>query len=295
VRSLLLIALGIFLRSIGKSQTYFTFEDTLTQIGLGYGFLFLLGFRPARDEWIALGVILVGYWAAFALYPLPPADFNYGNAGVSAEWLNEHRLSGFAAHWQKNRNLGAAFELWFRNLFPSAKPFLFNRGGYVTLSFIPTLGTMILGLLAGNVLRSQRTPWAKIGWLAAAGALSLAAGWALWAAGLCPVVKRIWTPSWVLYSGGLCFFFLAAFYLVADVGRQKWFFPLIVIGMNSIAAYCIAHLFESFIAASLKIHFASLFQRIPPPFETFAYGCAVLLILWLILFWMYRRKLFLRI
>ena len=92
----------------------------------------------------------IGYWVAFAVYPVPPADFNYGNAGVPAEWLSEHRLSGFAAHWQKNSNLGSAFELWFRNLFPAAKPFLFNRGGYVTLSFIPTLGTMILGLLAGK-------------------------------------------------------------------------------------------------------------------------------------------------
>ena len=108
-------------------------------------------------------------------------------------------------------------------------------------------------------------------------------------------MKRIWTPSWVLYSGGLCFFFLAAFYLIADVGRQKWFLPLVIIGMNSIAAYCIAHLFENFIAQSLKIHFGGLFALVPPPYETLAYGGAVLLILWLILFWMYRRKLFVRI
>ena len=72
-RALLLVLLGVFLRSTHSSQTNWTFEDTLTQIGLGYGFLFLLGFRPVRDQWIALGVILVGYWAAFALYPLPGA------------------------------------------------------------------------------------------------------------------------------------------------------------------------------------------------------------------------------
>ena len=53
-RSLLLIALGIFLRSLESTQTNFTFEDTLTQIGLGYTFLFLLAFRPTRDQWIAL-------------------------------------------------------------------------------------------------------------------------------------------------------------------------------------------------------------------------------------------------
>ena len=143
-RSLLLIALGIFLRSMNSSQTYFTFEDTLTQIGLGYTFLFLLAFRPTRDQWIAFGAILFGYWLAWALYPLPGPNFNYAAVGVPADW--HHLYTGFRAHWNKNSNLGQAFDLWFLNLFPRAHPFLFNDGGYLTLSFIPTLGTMILGL-----------------------------------------------------------------------------------------------------------------------------------------------------
>ncbi len=70
-RALLLTALGVWLRSIGRSQTYFTFEDTLSQIGLGYVFLFLLGLQTARVQWIVFAVICVGYWAAFAL--LSPA------------------------------------------------------------------------------------------------------------------------------------------------------------------------------------------------------------------------------
>jgi len=75
-RSFLLIALGIFLRSIGRAQTNFTFEDTLTQIGLGYTFLFVVAMRPRKEQWIALLLILVGYWAAFALYPLPGPGFD---------------------------------------------------------------------------------------------------------------------------------------------------------------------------------------------------------------------------
>ena len=55
---------------------------------------------------------------------------------------------------------------------------------------------------------------------------------------ICPVVKRIWTPSWTLFSGGACFLLLAAFSWLIDVrGRKKWAFPLVVIGMNSIVAY----------------------------------------------------------
>ena len=70
-RALVLIVLGFFLRSLHQPQTYFTFEDTLTQIGLGYVFLFLLGFVVKEKWlWVALGIILFGYWLAWALYPV---------------------------------------------------------------------------------------------------------------------------------------------------------------------------------------------------------------------------------
>ena len=82
-RAFLLVVLGIFLRSVGRPHTNFTFEDTLTQIGLGYFPLFLLGFAKPKWQWLALAVILVGYWAAFALYPSPGPDFDYAAVGVS--------------------------------------------------------------------------------------------------------------------------------------------------------------------------------------------------------------------
>lgn len=166
-RALILIFLGIFLRSVNRQMTYFTFEDTLTQIGLGYVFLFLLGWQTGRVQWLALGVILVGYWLAFALYPLRPPDFDLTWVGVPKDW--PHLLTGFAAHWNKNTNFAAWFDQWFLNLFPREKPFVFNGGGYLTLSFIPTLGTMILGLLAGGVLRSERSHRDKIKWFVIAG------------------------------------------------------------------------------------------------------------------------------
>ena len=294
-RALVLVLLGVFLRSIGHSQTYWTFEDTLSQIGLGYLVLFVLGFRPVRDQWIALGVILVGYWLAFAWYPLPGADFDYAKVGVPNDW--PHLMSGFAAHWNKNSNLAWAFDTWFLNLFPREKPFLFNGGGYATLSFIPTLGTMILGLLAGGVLRSSRTAAGKIKWLVIAGAACLGAGALLGALGICPVVKRIWTPSWTLYSGGWSFLLLAGFYAVIDWwGHKGWSYPLIVIGMNSIAAYCMAHLFDGFISDALTTNLGTnVFKIFGAAYEPFVHGAAVLFFLWLILFWMYRRKLFLKI
>jgi len=284
-RSLILVALGIFLRSSRGPITNFAFEDTLSQIGLGYPLLFLIAFRPPKQQWIALSVILTGYWLAWALYPAPGAGFDWTSVGVPADW--PHLYSGFAAHWNKNANLGTSFDQWFLNLFPRVKPFLFNGGGYLTLSFIPTLGTMILGLVAGRWLRDS-SPVVPVRRFAIAGFVGLASGALLHFTGICPVVKRIWTPSWTLFSGGACFLLLALFCWVLDVKLwRRWAFPLVVIGMNSIAAYLIAHWFEHFIASSLQINL-----RLTWPL---AQAIAVLLAYWLILFWMYRRKLFLRI
>jgi predicted acyltransferase len=293
-RSFLLIALGIFLRSIGRPQTNFTFEDTLTQIGLGYTFLFLLGLRSAKWQWSALALILIGYWAAFALYPLPSANFDWAAVGVKPDW--PHHVQGFAAHWDKNSNAAWAFDRWFMNLFPREKPFLYNGGGYATLSFIPTLGTMILGLIAGGWIKSNLTSREKILRFCIAGVAGLALGLALHLLGVCPIVKRIWTPSWTLFSGGWCFLFLAAFYVLIEVRKlHRWFLPLAVVGMNSIAAYCVAHLFDRFIGRALNTNLGPRFFGLFDVYAPFVHGALVLFILWLILFWMYRRKLFLKI
>jgi heparan-alpha-glucosaminide N-acetyltransferase len=295
-RALILVLLGVFLRSTGTDHTNWTLEDTLSQIGLGYPILFALGFAKPRVQWIGLAVVLVGYWLAFALYPVP-TDFDYASVGVSADWLKEHGLTGFAAHWQKNSNLAWAADTRILNWFPRPGLWRFNGGGYATLSFIPTLGTMLLGLIAGGVIRGERTPMAKVRWFVAAGCVALVAGWALGALGICPVVKRIWTPSWTLFSGGWCFLLLAGFYFVVDVvGMKKWAFALRVIGVNSIAAYLIAHLWDGFISRNLSTHLGrNLFSFAGAPYESFFHGTATFLVIWLILFWMERRKLFLRI
>jgi predicted acyltransferase len=294
-RALILIALGVFLRSVGKHQTNFTFEDTLTQIGLGYSFLFMLGFCRPRAHWIAFAAIVFGYWLAYALYPLPGPDFDYKAVYVAPDW--PHYLSGFAGHWNKGSNAGAMFDRRFLNLFPRAEPYVANRGGYLTLSFIPTLGTMILGLIAGTWLKSPRSHGQKLLLLLAAGIILIELGLNVHLYGFCPIVKRIWTPSWTLFSGGICFLMLFGFYLLTDAPRWRaWALPLLVIGMNSIAAYCTARLCHEFIATSLYTHLGTkAFEVAGPTYAVLLHGAAVLLIYWLILLWMYRRRIFLRI
>jgi predicted acyltransferase len=295
-RSLILIFLGIFLRSMDAGQTYFTFEDTLSQIGLGYTFLVLLGFCSQRTQIIALVVILAGYWLAFAMYPLPDSSFDYATAGVTANW--EHNLHGFAAHWNKNTNLAWAFDKWFLNLFPRESPFTNNEGGYSTLSFIPTLGTMILGLLAGNMLHSAKTQKEKLKFFVITGLCLVGAGILLHVTGINPIVKRIWTPAWTIFSGGICFLFLAFFYGVIDIaGKRKWSYFLMVIGANSIAAYVFADGgLRSLLHKSLYIHLGQNFDKfLGEPYAPLVSGAITLLLLWLILNWMYKKKIFIKI
>src|SRR5450755_5126514 len=294
-RALILIFLGIFLRSLHSYQTYFTFEDTLTQIGLGYVFLFLLGFTRVRTQVVTLVVILILFWVAFVLYPAPSPGFDYARVGVPQGWT--HNYTGFLSHWNKNSNLSWAFDVWFLNLFPREHPFVFNEGGWSTLSFIPTLGTMIMGLLAGEWLKAAGSKEQKLRGLIIAGIGLVLLGLACQWTGICPIVKRVWTSSYTLYSGGLVILMLAGFYALIDwKGWRTWAFPLFVVGVNSIAIYVMSWTMEPFLFRSLQIHIGWLFNRMAvPTFQPVVYGFGILLIFWVILFWMYRRKLFLRI
>ena len=294
-RSLILVFLGIFLRSMESSGTYWTFEDTLTQIGLGYTFLFLLAFASRRVQVGAFIAILAGFWAAFALYPAPAPNFDYPSVGVRAGW--PHLYTGFLAHFNKNSNLSWAFDTWFLNLLPRRSPFVFNAGGWSTLSFIPTLATMMLGTWAGVWLKGQESGQRKLRRLVVWGLALTLAGLLLQWLHVCPIVKRIWTSSYTLYSGGLILLILAGFYAVIELrGWRRWAFPLTVIGANSITIYVMSWTMERFVSESLVRHLGTApFLVLGPPFEPVLRGVAVLLVFWSILYWMYQKRIFIKI
>ena len=156
---------------------------------------------------------------------------------------------------------------------------------------------MVLGLIAGRWLRANYVPKILLRRLVIAGLIGITAGLVLHYTGICPLVKRIWTPGWTIFSGGCCFLLLAAFYYLVDL--QSWrkpFFPLVVIGMNSIAIYVIVHLIDNFVIESFKVHFGrEVFNLLGAGNATLLSGGYALLVFWLILYWMYRRKLFIRI
>ncbi len=296
-RALLLIFLGIFLRSQSGDHPNYIFVDVLTQIGLGYLFLFLLWNRPAWLQLVVAQIILFAYWAWFAVTPLTPDDV-LATVGVAEDW--PHKLTGFAAHWQMNGNPAATFDTWFLNLFRPEKPFHFNSGGYATLNFIPALVTMLFGLMTGEAIRSAESKGNVVGGLLICAGMGLAAGWALNYFGFCPLVKRIWTPSWTLFSAGWCWLILAVFYYIIDViGFDAWAFALKVAGANSIVLYVMGHLLPVWTETNLKRFFGTgiftLYREDLADYEPLIRCNLVLLCFWLFVLWLYRQKLFVRI
>lgn len=287
-RAIFLILLGVFLTSVRATETQWSFANVLCQIGFGYPFLLLLAGRRLRTQLIAGAAVLALNWLAFALHPVPAANAAAAAAGEIG------KLPGFFGHWSIHTNFAADFDRWFLNLFPRSEPFVENSGGYATLNFVPAFVTMLAGLICGELLRNEAVaPAAKVRRLLLGAAGILALGVFLGMT-ICPIVKRIWTPSWMLFSGAYVTALLAVFYWAIDLkGWKAWTFPLVVAGLNPLALYVMGQLSKGWTLAQLKIHL---------PDFVFAGGSrpvmeAILpaLVFWLVVWWMHRNRIYLRL
>lgn len=293
-RSLLLVLIAIFLTSAWSPQTEWVFTNVLAQIGLGYPILFLLGFASDRVVWATALGILVANWGAFAMFPTPSPDFAWDSVGVPEAW---NFLTGFESHWEKNANIAAWWDRWFLNLFPREKPFEFSSGGYQTLNFIPSIATMAFGLLSGRALLPPANVGRAAGSIACVGLVGMIVGVGLDYAGVCPMVKRIWTPSFVLFSSGAVALALSLFVLVIDLAQmRRWAFVFVIAGMNPLALYCLWQLSSGFIRKQTSIHLgSSFFHFLGDAWKPALERGWVLFVLWCIVAWMYRRRIFLRV
>lgn len=292
-RSIILILLGVFLESTNTpdKRTNWHFVCVLSQIGLGYLFVFLLMGRPAILQFLVGIAVLIGYWYWFIKYPTPGATDFAGHFDINA----------------KNANAAWKFDTWLLNLFPRSEPFTKNAGGYTTMNFVPSAVTMLMGVMSGELLMGERRPWHKVGILVASGMVCMVLG-VIAGETVCPIVKRIWTPSWVLFSGAYVLWILAAFYAVCDAGGFKlWAYPLVVLGANSILLYIMGQLLRGWTADQLLIHFGRVHFELfgltfdykeamtLEPYKHVWRACSVMLVFWLLCAWLYRQKTFVRI
>ena len=342
-RSFVLIALGVLLSSrVSRDVFSFTFVNVLTQIGLGYVFVFLLAGKSLRTLAVTAVAILVGYGAWFSQHPIDEAETALTKQYLTevahkdaAEWS---QFQNWSAHWNKHTNAAAQLDRTLLNAVPrdeKAEPacnghqFWVNSGGYQTLNFIPAIVTMIFGLMAGTILCSGLDDSGRLRWLFKAGLLcfvvSMLADTTIWPTqwlplnlqeqlheyswSICPAVKRIWSPTWTVFSAGWTFWSLGVFYWLIEVrGVRRLAFPLAVVGLNSIAMYCIAQLFKGWIGESLRlttrtIDATGLFSlNLSSYFEASTFMWAPLLdyslrlfVMWYMCFWMYRRGISIRI
>jgi predicted acyltransferase len=284
-RVVLLFALGLLCNGILR-LTWLTHTDgrwgvdinhnlrvagVLQRIAVCYGIAAVIAlFARPRGQLLAVVVLLLGYWAILAWVPNP-------ESGIAGDYSKEGNLSGYVdRHYLPGKIMKDYYE------------FGDNEG---LLSTIPAVATALLGVLAGEWLRSAAGPWRKTLVLAAAGVLCLGLG-ELWATRF-PIVKNLWSSSFVLVAGGWSFLLLALFYAVIDgLKWQAWAFPLVVIGMNAITIYVVPrfvdfrHLAEFFLGGAIN-HSGD--------FGPIIRIAGMLLAEWLFLYWLYRQRLFLRV
>ena len=221
-----------------------------------------------RGQAIVAGSILIAYWLIMKLVPVP---------GIGAGVLTpEGSLAGYLDR--------LIIPLKF-----CCYTFGDNEG---LISTLPAISTCLLGVLAGHWLRSGKySPNRKVLGLAGAGIASLLVGW-VWSFNF-PIIKNIWSSSFVLWAGGWSLLLLALFYWIIDVrGYQRWAFFFKVIGMNAITIYLVDRFFEFGIITKVFLHgLLPVFAQYRPV----VWDCGVVLTMWLFLYFLYRQKIFLRV
>jgi predicted acyltransferase len=254
-RSLKLILLSQVLQWMATGQLQFQLHHALSQIALAYFFAFLIVQLKFRWQAVAAALILAGDWALFALFPGPGGAFS------------------------RTQNIAVVID---RVVFGHN-----YADSYVTISFIGATVTTVFGAWTGALLRTQRTAAEKAKALALAAVAGLAGGKALSLVN--PMIKRLWTPSFTLYSAGWALLMMLFFILMIDVwGHKRWAFPFVVIGMNSLLVFSVGAGLGAWVYRSLGVSTGQF--RYESPTFLVAGSCAFLCLLWFLCYTLYRNK-----
>ncbi len=261
-RFLVLFLLGSLRESISFQRPYLIeLSSALQPIAVAYLAAFLIVRKSWRVQATVGASILVFYALLLAFVPAP---------GVPA------------GSYDRNANLVLWTDL------ATVGRVLPEHWGTVICT-LPTISTTILGMLLGELLMTNRSAASKMKIIGVVGLSGVVLGWAL--NPVIPIVMKIWTTTYGLASAGFaCLMFLVFYWLIDVRGHQKLAFPFVVIGMNAVAIY----MSESIIPWSKIVAvFTHPMTGTLGSFTSLIHASAVLTIEWLVLYWMYKRKIFL--
>jgi predicted acyltransferase len=268
VRALRLLLASEVIMCIERGRINLQFTNVLAQIAFTYFFCFLLMRLKFRWQVVAALAILAGYTALWAIFPGPDGPFS------------------------KTGNLGAVTEYALLN-YVNRGFYAVNPGHYSAINFIPSIVTSLFGVWTGMLLQSRRTDKQRLRIMAAAAMACFGGAWLLSLAGI-PIVKRLWTASWTLYSAAWALLMMLTLYWVIEVrGFRRWTFPLAVVGTNSIFIYFVDEVLRGWINKSLAV-FTGGFKFLGTT-APIVQSCAVLLVMWYLCYWLYKRKIFFKL
>jgi predicted acyltransferase len=269
-RVVILWILGLI--SQGKLLTYDIdklelYSNTLQAIASGYliATIFML-YLPVKYQVAATASLLIAFWAILALIPV-----NGTTAGAYSQW----------------RNVAYVFDREVLGMFHDGQDYTW------IISSLNFGATTMLGVFSGYILQSQKLQIIKFRDLAVFGVALTAGGLILneWH----PIIKKIWTSSFVLYAGGISVLMLAVFYLAIDIYKLRWGTKwMVIIGSNAIVAYVAWHLFEPAFTSVSAVFVDGMKRFIGNWYQTILY-LGSFMVLFLILRFMYYRKIFIKI
>jgi predicted acyltransferase len=287
-RSAILFLLGLVLHAFPNylDLSHLRVPGVLQRIALAYlATAAIVLFTGLRAQVAIAGALLLGYWATLALVPVPGGVKGALVPGMDLGAYIDRAVFGVNHLWSQSRT-------W-------------DPEGL--LSTLPAIGTVLLGVFAGNWLRSSRNPPVIAVGLFVAGNVGLVVGLA-WDA-LFPINKPLWTSSYVVFTAGMACHFLALCYWFIDVqGYRRWATPFVIFGVNAIAAFFLSSLFARILGlitvprggdvVALKTAifdgvFRPLFAQ--PVNASLAFAIAFVL-LWLgVMFLLYRKRIFIKV
>lgn len=270
-RTIILLLLGIIDKNIPLNifdPAHIRYGTVLGRIGIATlitTFLYLNFSIKGRLVWIA--GVLIAYWAMLFLIPVP----GYGAGDLSFEgnlvgWIDRSIMPGRLLQKTYDEN--------------------------ALLTQLPAHCLTVLGAIAGDILQGKSTENKKLLQLSAAGIIGIGGG-LLWSLHF-PLNKHLWASSFILVTAGMAFLFLALFYWLIDVkGFTGWTFFFKVIGMNSLVIYLLVRFVD--FGYSSKLLFSGWYMHLAEQWQPACNALGSLLLVWLILYIMFRNKIFVRV